>query len=456
MRIAIAILALFFSASAWSQEVVMAARHRASAVTSNIQFQGQFTANTSTTQTSLSQAYTCTSTSNRLVIIAEGQSGLVSNMTLTDTGGQAAGATVLFAAAQVSGVMLAAWNSGCAAGSNTYTTSETGVGGGVGIVLSFAEYSGLSSSAGSNTSGNVASGQVFSFSGTAAQGGMLALAYLSISNQQSFFKSTTSPFNYRNVNIASGGNGAVNTSYPIFDNISVSAGAVSFSTTTGASTPSGGQYLLLLVPGTAASSPGWNPGYVQSNSFCNTSTGNAVAYRSNVTSGDLLIYAYKSENTASPPTTVTDTLSTPYTLRVNKAVGSSNAVWIYTGIAPSSGADTVTANGSSLNFPCSQVTEIAGPVGTFTDSGGQTTSSGTMTWSQTVSTANSIVYAVCGGFSSSDTFQMTGVGFSATSQGNGGDGIGGSYARTVSTSAVTPIITISTSNSNVCASIVVH
>ncbi len=425
-------------------------------VGTNIQYQGYFKSNPSGSISSVSGTYTCASTSNRVVIVGEYQntSG-ITDIVLSDTGGQASGATVLLPLTTIGTIEDKFWNAGCASGSNTFTITEMG-GPPVRMLLEIVEYSGISST---NTGGSVTtvdniSGNPFTISGSASQSGMLAFVFAGMPTQSLYF-TTTASFNYRATNVGSTGDGPIATAFPVFDNINTPSGPVNFTMTASINPPSG-HLVLLLIPGIASISPNWGPYFVQSNSFCNTSTGNAVAFRGNVTSGDLLIYSYKSENTGSAPTTVTDTLGTSYTLRVNKQVGTSNAVWVYTGIAPSSGANTVTANGSTLNFPCSQVTEIAGPVGSYTDNGGQTTSSGTMTWTQTVSTANSIVYAVCGGFSSADLFQMTGIGFSATSQANGGDAIGGSWARTVSTSSTTPIFTINSSGSNVCASIVIH
>ncbi len=443
-------MSAILSANAQILMPILRSNNTPSITTSNISYIGQFTANTSTATNTLSQSYTCSSTSNRLIIQVSWQNSS-GTITLSDTGGQASGATVIFSNQSISGTIESGYNSGCASGSNTYTATTTGSA--AGIVIQFAEYSGITNGAGSWTSHSNGTGTTMSGSITTASNTLVVVfgGYSTGGNQ--YYTNVTSGFNYRNSNITSGGNPGVTTTYPVFDNLN-SSGTVNFSATLQASHSNVGT-IIVSTPGIAATSPSWYPTMVQTNSACSSAS---ISSNQNVTSGNLLIYAMEQENNVPTPTSVTDTLGTIFTLAVNQndSTSGTNGVWIYTGVTSSSGADTITANGT-FSHPCSQMVEFNPPSNNVTDIGGKVTSTNPMTWTQNVSIANSIVYTACGTWTTGNPFQMTGIGFTATSQASAvtQNSIGGSWARTISTNSVIPIMS-GASTFNVCASIVVH
>src|SRR5580698_7904444 len=84
--------------------------------------------------------------------------------------------------------------------------------------------------------------------------------------------------------------------------------------------------------------------YVQSAKALPAATSGTVAFGSNVTAGDLLtvsVEGFASSGTATP----TDTLSTNYKLLFSVSGVGSSTLQFFVGIAPSSGADTVSFSG---------------------------------------------------------------------------------------------------------------
>jgi hypothetical protein len=240
-------------------------------------------------------------------------------------------------------------------------------------------------------------------------------------------------------------------------NLNAAAGTVTFAPTFPSGTSS--RCLVVNVPGTTAASPNYYPRLVQANARCEGSGSPfTLAYNNNVVSGDILAFALNNVNASSTPTGISDTVGTTYTLQVHQATGTSNGMWIYTGVAAGSGANTLSVTGS-FSFACLTVAEFSGLTGsgTATNTGGQTTSSGTMTWSQTVSNNNSIVFAAVGGFHSSDTvLPLLGVGYSYVNGSDGNDAIAASWSRVLSSGTSTPKFVMSTTDSNVGASIVIQ
>jgi hypothetical protein len=171
---------------------------------------------------------------------------------------------------------------------------------------------------------------------------------------------------------------------------------------------------------------GDSPAYVQSASKCNTGSGNVVAFTSNVTSGNVIIVAYKSEDT-NAVTGVADSLGTTFTQAANFDGSGSNDLWIYIGKTTSSGADTVTVTQPSKSYPCTNINEFSGISGTFVSNVNTNGNSSTSTsWSQTVSASPTLIYAMAASFNSSSVF-TAGSGQTLTTQANGADAIAGEY-----------------------------
>lgn len=156
-------------------------------------------------------------------------------------------------------------------------------------------------------------------------------------------------------------------------------------------------------------------GIVQSNS----TAGHSVAFSSNVTSGNLLIVAFKTEGNITA-CTVSDTLGTSYTL-AEMISGQSNNMAVYYGTAPSSGANTVTIGSAPNNFDQIAIMEANGASASVDASTSAYNGSSPNTLSITT-TQNDLIVGVIGGFHNSNTFSFGG-GFSFDSQSNGSDAI---------------------------------
>lgn len=133
-----------------------------------------------------------------------------------------------------------------------------------------------------------------------------------------------------------------------------------------------------------------------------------LAYTSNVTSGNLLIIVGNNWRSGGASIAVSDTLGTSYTVKQNAFTN--NTTFIIYGIAPSSGANTITLDPtSSGNYAAFTIVEYSG-VDTVTplDVDGST-STGTSTSasdSLTTTTADALIIGVMG-FTTATTITLT-------------------------------------------------
>lgn len=335
--------------------------------------------------------YTCQSSSNRLIIVAQSNG---STPSLSDTDGLASSATTLFSLSVYSATI--AWNMACASGSNVITVTTHGSGGTPQACL--VEYSGIQ---------NGGDGYNYGVSGTSGTSGTCTPSSFSTRNTGDLSVAWVS---MNNVNGYAGGATGYTPMFPYanqiavewLDNLSAASGAIQ--PTFGWNTVSSSQPACYVfnVPGIQAPSPGYYPTVYQARGSSFNSTTGSVAYLYNVVSGDVLTVTVVSGNSTTP--SITDSLSTSFSLATSNTVGSLHT-YIFTGKATSSGADTVTQGTAISTDFCMTIGEIAGGLaGTVTNTGGPTASASNMSWNQTVSNANSVVVASIGGTGSySDT-----------------------------------------------------
>lgn len=400
----------------------------------------------------VSVTYTCTSTANYLKVFVGGQG---SSLSLSDTGGQAAGATNLGGLNDPGQSDNANyWIMGCASGANTIT-GTAGSGGNPSQIIHVSEYSGITMNGdGAVVYTRAGSGTSCSVSATSSQVGDLAVVdYLwAGANSNLYMRSTGSQqrmwIGVGGPQYSNSGGGAY---YVSTDNLYAPSGTVSAS----ASFPSTTSYCYMaLIKGAAATSPGFYPLMAQSNTTANTaSTDPTGVIRYNLASGSVLVADLDNAGSC-VPTSVTDSLSTVFTLENTKTSGTSNEVLEYVGVTTSSGADTVTFHGTCFsNDPSFQFTEYTGITGTVTDTGGQTSGSGTMTWTQNVSNDKSLVHTSCSVYSAT-TGAVSGTGYSVTSAQpeyvNAGQG---SRAVVGTAGTSTPSLTMPNLSHNVCGGI---
>ena len=152
---------------------------------------------------------------------------------------------------------------------------------------------------------------------------------------------------------------------------------------------------------------------------------NSLAFTSSVTSGNLIVVAYASESNITSRT-ISDTLSTSFT-RVGYTSGNSNDIAIYVGVAPSSGADTITFN-AGASYPKITISEFSGLSGTVNTSSFVFQSSGSPVTTSITTTAATEVYEAVASYSSSSTFTtVSGEPMTITAQANGADAIAGAF-----------------------------
>ena len=417
----------------------------APAATSSV-FQGQSLPNLTTSGTN-SVAYTCHSSADRLVISTY-SNGHADTVTLSDTGGLAASAYHIVNNDSPTGDGTENdWNAACpSSGSNTWTLTSAA---NQEMVLSITEYSGLAAS----------SGTWGSFSGTESSGAIPASATNVTANALAFVhtfvshpggdgsaSNPTAAWNWRQPNQGS---------HYFFDNTGVPAGTVSMTATLSGAGGSPYDGYMLFLPTTGTNS-GWNPQLRQSNNGCSTGGTKTVAFQYNVVAGDTIVVG-AAQNGGSTPITLLDTVGTIYGSAAVTKSGSGNEIYIWAVPAGGSGANTVSLTvGTGGSYPCLQIQEFSAGVGsTVSDTGGNTTSANPMTWSQVVSAANSVSYAIC-----------TQNGISATTTGatfayipNGNEALFGTvagWASVPSTTTVTPAFAMPGSSGNVCASVAFH
>ena len=438
------------------QEVVHALRHPGAAAPTgtNIVYIGGNGNETSGAGATVSVAYTCTSTANYLKVFVGGQG---SSLSLSDTGGQAAGATNLGGLNDPGQNDNANyWIMGCASGANTIK-GTAGSGGTPSQIIHVSEYSGITMNGDGAVvyTQNASPGTSCSVSATSSQVGDLAIVdYLwSNANSNLYMRSTGSQQRmWIGVGGPQYGNGGGGAYYVSTDNLYAPNGTVSAS----ASFPSTSNYCYMaLIKGAAATSPGFYPLMAQSNTTANTASTNPTGViRYNLASGSVLV-ADLDNNGSCVPTSVTDLLGTVFTLENTKTSGTSNEVLEYVGVTTLSGADTVTFHGTCFsNDPAFQFTEYTGITGTVTDTGGQTSGSGTMTWTQNVSNDKSLVHTSCSLYNSTTTGAVSGTGYSVTSaQGEYVNAGIGSRAVVGTAGTSTPSLTMHSDTKNVCGGI---
>ena len=288
------------------QEVVHALRHPvvAAPTGTNIVYIGGNGNEVSGSGDTVSVTYTCTSTANHLKVFVGGQG---SSLSLSDTGGQAAGATNLGGLNDPGQSDNANyWIMGCASGANTIT-GTAGSGGNPSQIIHVSEYSGITMNGdGAVVYTRAGSGTSCSVSATSSQVGDLAVVdYLwAGANSNLYMRSTGSQqrmwIGVGGPQYSNSGGGAY---YVSTDNLYAPSGTVSAS----ASFPSTTSYCYMaLIKGAAATSPGFYPLMAQSNTTANTaSTDPTGVIRYNLASGSVLVADLDNAGSC-VPTSVTD------------------------------------------------------------------------------------------------------------------------------------------------------
>lgn len=167
--------------------------------------------------------------------------------------------------------------------------------------------------------------------------------------------------------------------------------------------------------------------------------GDSLAFTSGVTSGNLMIVAYKSEGTITG-VTISDTVGTPYTL-VGQISGQANNMNVYAGIAPAGGANTVTIGSAPGTYDRLAIMEVVGATATVDTTA--TAYNGTTPASLSITTTytTDFIFAAIAGYHNADVFTFSGA-FTLDAQSNGSDAnaIGhlvvsaaGTYTLTVTT-----------------------
>lgn len=172
----------------------------------------------------------------------------------------------------------------------------------------------------------------------------------------------------------------------------------------------GSLYLRLVAGGSVGT-----PTVVQSAALMHTG---GVAFPSNVSAGNLLVVAVSQETTAPPAPT--DTLGTVYTL-VKSKTGVNN-ISIYAGIAPSSGANTVTS--PNVSFSGTSISEISNVSATVNATSSAYFNATPASAPITTTAAGCLIYAAIAGNHNANTFTAL-TGFTLTAQANGSDAIAG-------------------------------
>ena len=398
-------------------------------------------------------AYTCSSTSNRVFLFS--LTSYNGPLTLTDTGGEASGATLVGSGSDSANQHFAAWTTACYSGANTYTSTWGGAGSDVGGLLLW-EYSGT----GTGTDGltftrNVGSATSCTVAGTATHAGDLEIVVQQFGNTWLQSTTVTRLIGVNNSGVQLPDSGG-NSNLLMADNLYAPNGSVSY--TGNFASANNAECFMMLVPGTAATSPGFYPQTIQTRASCtSTSTNPTFASHQNVQSGSVMTFDF-GYNGSTVPSAVTGSTCGAYTLQVTKASGTSNEELVYTCKTASSGAETVTVTGSFGNYPCGTVTEHSGVASvTPTDTGGNTTGAATMTWSQTVTNNLSFVHAACSS-TGAGPVSVTGTGFYAIAAANPLLSASIAEEAVVPMSGTsTPSLTFSSSNTHtVCASIVLQ
>lgn len=175
-----------------------------------------------------------------------------------------------------------------------------------------------------------------------------------------------------------------------------------------------------------------------------TALGTSLAFPSAVTSGNLLIVAVNNSVTPS----ISDSLGTSYT-EVYQDLEAPTGInyTIYAGIAPSSGANTVTLNTTGDSFQNLGIMEVLGATATIdvqaaVDTGSGNPSSQTATVSVTTAVLNDFLFFGVGGAHNGNVFSF-GSPFALDSQINGNDSQAIGHSSAGSAGTYTASVTIS-------------
>ena len=161
----------------------------------------------------------------------------------------------------------------------------------------------------------------------------------------------------------------------------------------------------------------------------------SLAFSSAVSSGDLIVVAFAAESNVATRT-ISDTLLTSYT-RVGYTTGDPNDIAIFVGIAPSSGADTITFN-SGASFPKITMSEFSGLGSTVNTSSFVYVSSGNPVTTSITTTAATVVFEAVASYNNSSVFTtISGGGVALTAQANGNDAIAGAFGTFASAGTYT-------------------
>jgi hypothetical protein len=172
----------------------------------------------------------------------------------------------------------------------------------------------------------------------------------------------------------------------------------------------GSLYLRIVAGGSVGT-----PTVLQSAALMHTA---GVAFSSNVTAGNLLVVAVSQETTAPPAPT--DTLGTVYTLVASRT--GANCVSIYKGVAPSSGANTVTS--PNVSFSGTSISEITNVNATVNATSNAYFNATPASAPIATTVAGCLIYAAIAGDHNANTFTAL-TGFTLTAQANGSDAIAG-------------------------------
>jgi hypothetical protein len=169
-----------------------------------------------------------------------------------------------------------------------------------------------------------------------------------------------------------------------------------------------------------------------------------VAWPQSVVSGDLLIVTYSAFNVTSTPS-LTDTLGTTFSIAANNGStcvsASAQCVFVFAGVASSSGSDTLTVGTPRNNADSVSMMEVRGATATVDASASQVTSSASPALSVTTTVANDFLYYTTQApsnwcfYSTAAPFQMFSQG--GTGNADWGEGFGIQAAAGTATATLT-------------------
>jgi prepilin-type N-terminal cleavage/methylation domain-containing protein len=165
------------------------------------------------------------------------------------------------------------------------------------------------------------------------------------------------------------------------------------------------------------------PVFVQAKGEC---YGPVETFTTQVRGGDLIIDSFLNDGGTQP--TPTDTLGTHLALVASETTGPNN-LWVFAGIAPSSGSDTINNIASSYSWQCMGIMEAANLTGVVKETAIRYSGISPNTTTITTTNGDTFIYAAIGGFHDADTFTPV-SGFTDPSGANAGgnDAIGQAYS----------------------------